>query len=287
MFKIWEDKLYPQNAKNKTDLKTWQGRRKKIITEVGGLASGFRSEMLLRGYPMIKEMTGKITFIQGWVLAITGRLPNKKEDRLLNAMFINTALADPRFWFNRVARLGATVKTSPAACMAAGILTDESEFFATGAFYDASKFFEATLTEIKKKANLENIIKSKLNNREIISGFGRMFARGKDERNSSLLKVSRKCNFHRGKYLKLAFEIEHLLQKNKNSQIYLNYGGLASAILLDLGFNPVQIMLFITFLPIIGRVANIAEAYERPPGEFLPLSCDDIEYIGHSFRVFR
>lgn len=283
---MWNDMLYSSGHAHKIDAQQWGKWRSSIITDLGGLSSGFRSEMLLRGYRMIEEMTGKVTFIQGWVLAITGKLPSRDEDRLLNAMFINTALADPRFWFNRVARLGATVKSSPAACMAAGILTNEADFFSSGAAFKTASFLQETLRKINAgEFSLDSALEQKIMRGEIIGGFGRVLARGSDERNPSLLAVAQTCGLDKGNHLALARQIETLLQAKKTPHIFMNNGGLKCALLSDMGFSPLQISIFYTLMLIIGMAGNVVEAYERPPGEFLPLSCDDVSYVGPERRI--
>lgn len=285
MHKIWDDMLYPDGKVTYADAKKWKKWRDEISTDVGGLAAGFRSEILLRGYKVIEEMTGNISFIQAWTLAITGRLPDKHEDRLLNALFVNTAIADPRFWFNRSARLAASVKSSPAGCIAAGIATKDGEFFSAGPAYNTAKFFKETLikTESSDEA-LEDIIKEKIKKKEIITGFGRVLARGKDERNLSLLKLAEKCGLDKGQHLNLAFKIEKLIQKHKSENLFMNGGGLRSAFLLDMKFEPHHIMIFNLIMHIIGLAGNITEAYEQQPGQFLPLTDEDIEYVGPEKR---
>lgn len=285
MDKIWEDMLYPQGEVRYPDAEEWKKWRKEITTGVGGLAAGYRSEILLRGYKVIGDMTGNISFIQAWVLSITGRLPSKDEDRLLNAFMVNTAIADPRFWFNRSGRLVATVKGSPAGCIAAGIATKDGEFFSAGPAYNTARFFKDSLIKVKAgEAALEDIVKNKIEKREIITGFGRMLARGKDERNESLLQVTRECGLDRGEHLTLAFEVERLLQKHKSPDLHMNGGGLRCALLLDMKFEPHQVMIFNMIMHIIGLAGNVTEAYEQAPGQFLPLTDEDIEYTGHPWR---
>lgn len=285
MNSLWEKHLQADGATDWPDLATWQRWRQTIRTDVGGLADGFRSEMVLHGYNMIKEMTGKITFIQGYVLSITGRLPTRQEDRLLNAMFINTALSDPRFWLFRTPRLAATVKSPPAACMAAGILTNEASFFGSGAAYNTSTCYLEILTHVRRyNMSLEDVVVQRLQEKKIISGFGRVLARGPDERNPALLQVAKECGLDQGEYLKMAFEVEALLQQHKSENLYMNSGGLKCAILLDLGFTPKHIMLLYSLMFVIGMAGNVSEAYDRPSGQFLPLQKDDIHYMGPPLR---
>jgi hypothetical protein len=285
MDRIWDDMLYPKGVVRSPDAEEWKKWREEIRTGVGGLAAGFRSEILLRCYKVIEDMTGNVSFIQAWTLAITGRLPTREEDRLLNAMIINTAIADPRFWFNKTARLNATLKTSPAACMTGGIVTKDGKLFSAGPAYNTAKFFKATLIRVKTgQAALEDIVRDKIEKKEIITGFGRVLARGKDERNDSLLRVARQCGLDRGEHLALAFEVEKLLQKYKSPLLFMNSGGLRAGLLLDMKFEPHQIMMFYMMMFVIGMAGNITEAYEQAPGQFLPLTDDDIEYKGRPWR---
>ncbi len=169
MDKIWDDLLYPDGKVKYPDSNEWKEWRREISTNVGGLAKGFRSELLLRGYKVIEDMTGNISFIQAWALAITEKLPNKYEDRLLNALMVNTAIADPRFWFNRTARLAATVKSSPAGCIAAGIATKDGEIFSSGPAYNTAKFFNDALVKVTSGENsLEQLVKDKITKKEIM-----------------------------------------------------------------------------------------------------------------------
>lgn len=283
--RMWEKLLYPGGDAIYPDREEWERRRRKIITEVGGLAAGFRTEMVMRGYKMIEEMTGGITFIQAWFLALTGKLPTKAEDRVLNAYFANAALADSRFWFNRTTRLAATVKSPPAACFAAGLLTKDGVIFSIGPAYNTTKFFYDTLKKVKSgEATLEEIVKDRISKRIIISGYGRVLARGADERNPSFMKVVKESGLDTGEHVKLAYEIEALLQKHKNPDLHINAAGIRCAIKLDMGLKPHQAAIFVTLAHFIGMVGNVAEAYERPPGEFLPLTSEDIEYTGPPLR---
>lgn len=285
MDKIWDDLLFPEGTPRYPSPDQWKQWRKEITTDVGGLSAGFRSEILLRGYKIIGDMTGKVSFIQAWALAITGRLPTRKEDRLLNAMCVNTAIVDPRFWFNRSARLAATVKGSPAGCMAAGIATKDGAFFSAGPAYNTAKFFKNSLKRIRaKEASLEDIVREKIHNKEILTGFGRVLARGRDERNDALLTLATELGLDKGPHLALAFEVEKLLQKHKSTDLHMNAGGLRSALLLDMNFEPHQVMVFYQIMHIIGLAGNVAEAFEQQPGQFLPLTDEDIDYGGPGLR---
>ncbi len=284
MSKVWNDHLYPDNEAVYPDAEQWQTFREKILTEKGGLAAGFRSEMVLHGYNMIGQMTGKISFIQGWVLALTGRMPDRQQDRLLNAISINTALTDPRFWIFRSPRLGATVKSSPAACLSSGILTNEGEMIGSGASYHAATFFQKAKQAIESGQSVEDVVRETFKQQKIIHGYGRVLARGSDERNPPLLKVAKETGQDQGDYLKLAFEVEKTIQQIKHRDIYLNSGGLVTALLMDMAFSPLQVSMFYMLVFSIGMGANIVEAYEQQPGKFLPLTDDDIEYVGKDYR---
>lgn len=285
MDRIWDDMLFPEGALRYPSPDQWQQWRNEITTGVGGLAAGFRSEILLRGYKVIEEMSGNVSFIQAWVLSITGRLPTRDEDRLLNALFVNTAIADPRFWFNRTARFAATVKGSPAGCMAAGIATKDGTFFSAGPAYTTARFFKNSLDRIQTQGvSLEDIVREKIQKKEIITGYGRVLARGKDERNDVLISLAAELGLDKGPYMALAVEVEQLLQKLKSGDLHMNGGGLRTALLLDMKFEPHHVLVFNLIMHIIGLAGNITEAFEQPPGQFLPLTDEDIDYKGPGLR---
>ncbi len=272
MNRPWEDLLHP-DAPELREATDW--------TALGGLSQGFRSDFWLRGYRMLGQMTGEISLVQGLFLALTGRLVNKREDRLLNAMFINNGLTDPRFWLFRTARLAATVKSPPTAALAAGLLVNDGTFLGSGAAYHASAFFHDARIQVQEKnADLRDLVLARLDQREIIGGYGRVLARGPDERNEVLLKVADQCGLANGAYVRQAFDIENILQELKDSELYMNSAGLICSLLLDLDMRPHQIMIFFSQLFLIGMSGNIVEAFERPSGEFLALSNDDVEYTG-------
>lgn len=281
MNKPWEDLLYPGNSSELSVGHKAACPEDGNRTSLGGLSQGFRSDFWLRGYKMLGQLTGEISFVQGLFLALTGRLVTWQEDRLLNTMFINNGLTDPRFWLFRTARLAATVKSSPTASLAAGLLVNDGTFLGSGAAYHASQFFYEARSQIRdNRANLTGLVQERLDKDEIIGGYGRVLARGPDERNPVLLKVAKECGLADGQYLAQAFAIEKILQERKNSELYMNSAGLICSLLLDLGMLPHQIMIFFTQIFLIGMSGNIVDAYERPPGEFLALTNDDIEYTG-------
>lgn len=283
MHKAWNDFVSGKKVEY-PDLEQWEQWNREIRTEVGGLAAGFRSEMVLRGYEMTQKGTGVLSFIQAWTLAITGRLPDKNEDRMLNALIVNTAMPDKRFWMFKTATLGATVKSSPAACIGAGIATKDGALFSNGPCYDTGVIFQEILKKVESGTSLEKIVKDKIAKKSVIRGFGRVLARGHDERVPPLLRTAKECGLDRGKYLTQAYEIEALLQKNKHPDLHINHLGFATGILMDMGFSPLQAMIYHSVMLIIGMAGNVQEVYESPPGEFMPLSNDDIEYTGLPLR---
>ncbi len=281
MNRPWQDLLYPEEtgAIGKAEPSGCDVEANQ--TMVGGLSSGFRSDFWLRGYRMIEQMTGEISFVQGLVLALTGRLVTSKEDRLLNGMFINNAIADARFWLFRTSRLAATVKAPPSACISAGILVNDGSFLASGAAYHTAAFFyQARKRLLREQISLKQIVEEQLAQGEIIGGFGRVLARGPDERNPSLLQLAEDCGLAKGPHLQQAYEIEILLQKLKDDRLFMNSAGLIISLMLDMKFTPQEIMLLTSFMFVIGMSGNIIEAYERPPGEFQRLTDKDITYTG-------
>jgi hypothetical protein len=200
-------------------------------------------------------------------------------------MFINNGISDARFWLFRTARLAATVKAPPSTCLSAGILVNDGSFLTSGAAYHTSVFFYRTHQMVASgQGELRQIVAECVEQGKIIGGFGRVLARGADERNPNLLQLAKECGLAGGPYLQQAFTIERLLQELKDERLFMNSAGLGNALLLDMEFTPQEIMLFASYMFVIGMSGNIVEAYGEAPGTYLAISDDDITYTGPSLR---
>ncbi len=87
--------------------------------------------LLFRGKDTLKELVGEVTFTEGVFLAVTGRLPEPRQTRILDACLV--ILMDHGITPSAlVTRLVAdTVPTDIQVSMAAGLLTVGNKFMGT------------------------------------------------------------------------------------------------------------------------------------------------------------
>lgn len=256
-------------------------RKDNIRTRLGVVLPG-REDFLFQGKRQFAELTqGGATYQDLLVLAITGRSLSHRERRILDAMVAVTTYGDPRLWFHQAARFAMSERTRLGTALIAGLAVVESKTFGGYATLLASRFFQKTLAWVRSGQDLEDLIQEKLARRETIYGFGRPIVR-RDERIEPFRKVFQEEGFKEGPHYRLAQQIEQILRREKD--IILNFGGTVSAIFSDMGFSPEEISLLCLTHFIPSTLAAVAEGAERPPRDFLPLACDEIEYQGPGER---
>jgi len=111
----------------------------------------------------------------------------------------------------------------------------------------------------------------------VIVGYARPIATG-DERVEAMEKVTENLGFEEGDHLNLAFKIHTTLAEHYQEN--MNYVGYVTAFLIDQGFTPNEIYRIYSTWVHSGVHACYAEANDDIAGGFLPLACEDIEYVG-------
>jgi citrate synthase len=114
-----------------------------------------------------------------------------------------------------------------------------------------------------------------------ITGYARPIATG-DERVAAMEIVTKDLGFTVGDHLSLAYEVQDVLLDKYNESMNIN--GYVSAFMLDQGYSVEEIYHICAVCVESGVLACYVEANDRPAESFLPLRCDDIEYIGVDAR---
>ena len=114
-----------------------------------------------------------------------------------------------------------------------------------------------------------------------IVGYIRPIAKG-DERLEAMEKVSAGLGLIQGEHLTLAYEIEKFMRENYDEGMNIN--GYAAAVLSDHGFTAQEIYQICPVAVASGVTACYLDTLKRPPNNFLPLRCDDMDYQGQSPR---
>jgi len=264
----------------------WQKNRGKIITNRGGWRIG--EAIYNCGFSMMDDLVGKKSFFQTLVLNVTGKLPSEKLAHWFEASFICLSWPDSRIWCNQNGSLIGTTQGSPVAGVAAGILSADSRMYGPGSIMGGAEFIIRAMAWSKQgKTPLEIIQKeleskfTKPGNKPVIVGYARPIATG-DERVEAMEKVSKSLGFIEKKHLTLAFEIHKTLAEHYQEN--MNYVGYVTAFLVDEGFSVNEIYRIYSTWVHSGVHACFAEANDNTAGTFLPLACEDIEYVGKAPR---
>ena len=262
----------------------WDNRRGRIRSRAGGARIG-EGVVYARGYSMLEELVGHVSFFQGLFLNVTGRLPERRLAEWVEATFLCMSWPDSRIWCNGVGAFGGTAQTSPVAAVAAGILASDANLYGPKAIKMAAQCSREGLHLRKSGMPVAEVVAA-LNHwpdrpRPVVPGFSRPISVG-DERVPVMERVSSKLGFEAGEHLRLAFEIHTHFHVHYEDSI--NLGGYMAAFLNDQGLTPEEVYRLYSMCVNSGVHACYGEAFDNPPGAYLPLMCDDIEYIGTPLR---
>jgi citryl-CoA lyase len=229
------------------------------------IADSTESGTVIRGYSL-EDLVGTITYTQGIFLLLAGRLPNKKETQMLDAMFVSAmehGIAVPSITSARIVLSGGNPLHVGAA---AGILS-------LGESHGGA--IEAAALVLSSKKSSKAIVIDHKKRKVRVAGFGHRMYKDQDPRAELLFSYAKKLGFYKS-HCKLAKAIESELSDSKK-KIPLNIDGAMAAILLDMGLDAKMSRAFF----IIPRTAGIlAHLYEEMTQEKPLRRLNDYKYLG-------
>lgn len=259
-------------------VRLWEENRGKIRSRNGGWIMG--RGVFCRGFDLLEELAGEVSYFQFIVLNATGRLPERSFAAWLEATYLCMSWPDPRIWCNQVGALAGTMRTTVMAATAAGIQTAISRVYGPKTLIEGTRFIMDAMARHKAGRTAQEIVAeecARQGGKPYIMGFARPIAKG-DERIVAMERVSEKLGIPVGEHLSLAYRMEKALMENHGEG--LNLTGYMSAFFADQGFTPEEVGRICATLVASGVTACHADAAERPAGSFFPLRCEDIDYQG-------
>ncbi len=256
----------------------WDSYRGVIRSRNGGWRVG--QGVTCHGYDMLEELVGSVSVFQVMILNATGRLPEKRLADWFEALQICLSWPDPRIWCNQMGALGGTLRTSPVAATAAGLLAHESAIYGPQTLVKGMKFQRAALQAVKDGLPVGDLIEQECDRhggKPKLMGFARPIAKG-DERIPVMERVTEELGFPIGAHRELAYEIEQVLIDRFNES--MNISGFMAAFMLDQGLSPQEAFNIVPTLICSGVTACYVDTFDRPPETFLPMRCDDVDYQG-------
>jgi hypothetical protein len=242
------------------------------------------SHVIFRGKDLHADLKD-MDWMELYVFGITGRRLSPEQLRLLHSVWTYTSYPDVRLWNNRVAALAGSSRSTGNLGVAAALAVSEASIYGRGIDMRAIDFLLRTRKQLQAGVALDECARAELHAHRSIAGYGRPLING-DERNQHMLALAEKLGLNKGPYLQLAFDIENFLFAGR-WRMKMNYGGLAAALMADLGFSAREYYLFMFPAFLAGMQPCLIEASERPEGTLYPISCDDILYEGPPQRPWR
>lgn len=272
----------PLKQKNNTEY--WDQRHGRILAAKGGWIVG--KAVYNQGYSMLDDLVGSASFFQVLALNAIGRLLDRNLADWLEALFICLSWPDSRIWCNQVGSLAGSLRTSPVAAVACGILASDSRMYGPGCMAAASSFIIDALQQSNLGMLPETIItglpKRHRDGTPIIPGYARPVATS-DERIPAMQRTTVSLGLTTGRHLSLAYDIEKVLQIRHGES--MNLAGYSAAFLCDQDFSAQEVSRLLSCWVMSGVHACYAEAIDQPPESFFPLHCADIDYQGKRPRT--
>jgi len=261
----------------------WDQRNKHIFSHVGHWQAGF--DVTIEGYSLMNELMGNVSWVQLIVLNATGRLPSKAVADWIEVSFMGLSYPDSRIWCNQVGAYAGDTNTSVVAAASSAILAADSRAYGgSQTRYLSMDFQHKALKRYQAGESMAEIVKGAkfTRGKPIITGFARPIDR-EDERLAPFEKARQDLGLELGEHLSFAQALSHYLDEHYG--LSMNCGGYAAALLLDQGFTPTEGYRLSAFSVISGAIACYRNLDQQAPNSFLPLKCEDIDYLGPKPRA--
>jgi len=260
-------------------------KRNKIISHTGGWFPG--KGVFTHGYELLDELVVNHSYMQIVILNATGKFVERPLAQWMEAILGCMSWPDPRIWCNQIGALAGETRATVSAATVAGTLAGDSRAYAQGALIRGMDFIRGAREKQLQGKSVAEITKEEIKanrGKPNIMGFARPLAKG-DERVSALEKLTEKLGFQREAHLQLAYAIEAELFEHFGES--MNIVGYMSGFLADHGFTADEVYQVYAVSVMSGVTACHVEYAKRPTHDFLPLRCDDIDYIGHPERKVK
>lgn len=256
----------------------WDAQRGRIRGRAGGWRVG--DDVLAGGRRLDGEPFERTSYWQVVILNATGRLVVPAVARWFEGAAICLSWPDSRIWCNQVGALAGTARVPVGPGAAAGVLAADSRLYG-GARSSRSgeSFIRGALALWRSGATVADIM-ARCPHRD-----GRPMAMGyvrpvdvPDERIEPMRRLQERLGLEIGPHQRLAFDIHRHLGETCGGG--MNIGGFNCAFLADRDFSAEEVERIRCFSMVSGVVACQSDTADRRPGAYLPLRCDDVEYVG-------
>jgi len=260
----------------------WLDKRNRITSYTGGWKIG--EGVFCHGLSMMDDIVGKKSYMQALMLNATGRLFSEKVAKWFEAVFICLSWPDPRIWCNHIGALGGSNRNSIVAATCSGTLAADSRTYGSRPILEGVAFVRRAVEFQDLNDDIEEFVKlelKKTRGKPQFMGYARPISKG-DERIIAMEPLTKELGFETGKHMEAAYKIEEILIRDFNEGMNIN--GYVSAFCADQGISPEEAYAIFAIVVNSGVLACYLDASKQPQGSFLPLTCEDVEYVGREVR---
>lgn len=250
-----------------------------LKSRMGGVVPG--SHAAIRGVDLHTTFKDA-EWMDIYMFGITGRRFSPAELALLQSIWTYTSYPDARIWNNRVAALAGSARSTGSLGLAAALAVSEGAVFGRGIDIRAIAFLIDTASALERGGNLADCVRQELDLHRSIPGFGRPLT-SKDERIAPITDRARELGLDRGPHTELAFQVDDYLVSSR-MRIRINYAAVAAGFAADLGLSPREYYLYLFPAFLAGMSPCYIESAGQPEGALLPISCEDVVYVGQKRR---
>lgn len=270
--------MKPKDEQSVVDTRIWDRNRGVVRSGVGGWIIG--RGVINRGFDMMDDFVGKLSYMQVVIFNATGRMPERRLADFFEAVHICLSWPDPRIWCNNIGALGGTSRASALASTLAGTLATDARSYGIRPLLEGLEFIQNANVQHQNGVSVEEIVQKEAarhGGKPSMMGYARPIAKG-DERVPALERVRVEKGFPIGEHLSLAFAINDYIAETFSESINVN--GYVSAFWSDQGFTPDEAYRIMAVGVSSGVTACYLDTQSKPAGTFMPLQCDDIDYQG-------
>jgi citrate synthase len=245
--------------------------------------------ILVRGRDLARELIGSINFTEHFWLLVTGALPTKAQQRVLDATLV--AIAEhglvPSVQVSRMTL--AAAPESLQGAVAAGLLGCGSVVLgsseAAGQFY--AEIAERAGESAHPEGAIADVVREYRQAKRAIPGYGHPLHKGGDPRASRLFQVATEAGLA-GRHIQIATTVEKLLPELIGRPLSINVSGAIPSVLLDAGYP----LLALKGVPLLARtaglIAHLLEEQQRAIGFVMShAAAQAIDYDGETPPGFK
>jgi citrate synthase len=260
----------------------WDALRGFVRSRAGGWKIG--KGVTTYGYSLLDDIVGHATYFELLVLSVSGKMPEPRFAKWVEAIYSCLSFPDPRIWCNQVGALAGSMRTPSVAGITAGIQAADSTMYGPGTAYAISEFFSSAMEMYQQGMSIQAIVEGRSRRKgtqPILPGYGRPIATG-DERVIAMNKVTENLGFEPGPFMKLGRDIDRYMLENYGES--MNLATFTYIFLRDQQWEVEKIRQLTSLIVAAGVAACYSDTFDKPVDSFLPLRCEDIEYCGAAPR---